>query len=416
MPARDQIAYFGAGPARLPTSVLNNAATALTNYNNTGLGLVEHSHRSALSSNIISATASSFKKLLSVPDDDSYTVLFMQGGGTTQFSSVVYNLVGYWVEKRLRKYDGDLKKVQADLQKLKCEYILTGGWSSKASQEAARLLGEDFVSIVADGKKSNGGKWGVIPDEKTWKLVESTNSAFTYFCDNETVDGVEFSEFPEVLKRKEGEEERLVVGDMSSNILSRPVDVKKFAAIFAGAQKNIGTTGLTIVLIRSSILECQPTPATLRALNLPIPPIMMHYPTLASNNSLYNTLPIFDVYIAGEVMSLLLSTGGVEATTASAARKSSALYNIIDKYSKVYIPVITDKRVRSRMNVCFRLGKGRDGQDLEKGGLTGVKGHRSVGGARVSCYNAIQEEEINKLVAYMKEFAEKQGHTYLALN
>lgn len=236
MPNRDQVSYFGAGPARLPTSVLANASAALLNYNNTGLGLAEHSHRSALSGKILTDAAQRFKTLLDAPDDDSYTVIFMQGGGTTQFSSVVYNLVGHWVEKRLRKYGGDLEKVRADLKDMRCEYLLTGGWSSKASQEAARLLGDEYVSIVTNAKAS-GGKWGTIPEEKEWKLVDKKNSAFTYFCDNETVDGVEFPGFPKALETAEGEEdERLVIGDMSSNILSRPVDVKKFAVIFVSFQ------------------------------------------------------------------------------------------------------------------------------------------------------------------------------------
>lgn len=233
MPSRESINYFGAGPARLPTQVLERAAQSLVNHANTGLGLVEHSHRSALSSNILKSASDSLKELLQIPA--GYEVIFMQGGGTTQFSSVVYNLVSHWVEKRLRKYDGDIEKVRKDLDKLKCEYIVTGGWSSKASQEAARLLGDEKVSIAANAKKENGGKWGIIPDEKSWNLVDAADSALTYFCDNETVDGVEFPEFPKVLA---GDEERLVVGDMSSNILSRPVDVSKYAVIFVSLTLN----------------------------------------------------------------------------------------------------------------------------------------------------------------------------------
>jgi len=237
MTSREQVSYFGAGPARLPTAVLANASAALLNYNNTGLSIAEQSHRSALSSSILTHATQCFKELLNVPNDDTYTVIFMQGGGTTQFSSVVYNLVGYWVEKRLRKYGGDLERVRADLKHMKCEYLLTGGWSLKASQEAARLLGDEHVSIVTDAKKANGGNWGVIPEEKDWSLVEKKYSAFTYFCDNETVDGVEFPAFPKALETSEGEEdERLVIGDMSSNILSRPVDVKKYTVIFVSFQ------------------------------------------------------------------------------------------------------------------------------------------------------------------------------------
>ena len=442
MPSREEVSYFGAGPARLPTSVLSKASSVLLNYNNTGLGLVEQSHRTASSSSIIAQTAAHFKTLLNAPSDDSYTVILMQGGGTTQFSSVVYNFVGYWVEKRLRKYGGDLEKVRADLKDMRCEYVLTGGWSLKASQEATRLLGENHVSIVTNAKQVNGGKWGIIPDEDDWKLVEKKNSAFTYFCDNETVDGVEFPVFPPALAAEEGEEdERLVIGDMSSNILSRPVDVKKYAMIFvccmpnlllseltdvysqAGAQKNMGITGLTVVLIRKSILDCQPTVATLRALNLPVTPILLHYSTIANSSSLYNTLPIFDVYVACEVMSQVLANGGLDTTAASAKRKSSACYEVIEKYG-VYTPVITDARVRSRMNVCFRIAQTKDGKDLqkeffeeaEKQGLLGLKGHRSVGGGRIRCYNAVGEGEVDRLLVFMKDFASRQELSNLALN
>lgn len=176
----------------------------------------------------------------------------------------------------------------------------------------------------------------------------------------------------------------------------------------------MGTTGLTVVLIRKSILDCQPTEATLRALHLPVTPILMHYPTIANSASLYNTLPIFDVYVAGEVMSEVLAKGGVDATAASAKRKSSACYEVIEKYD-IYTAVITDVRVRSRMNVCFRIAQSKDGKDLqkqffdeaEKQGFLGLKGHRSVGGVRISCYNAVREDEVNRLLAFMKDFASR---------
>ena len=177
------------------------------------------------------------------------------------------------------------------------------------------------------------------------------------------------------------------------------------------------------MLIRKSILDCQPTVATLRALNLPVPPILMHYPTIANSSSLYNTLPIFDVYVASEVMSQILANGGLDATAASAKRKSSACYEVGEKYD-VYTPVITDARYRSRMNVCFRIAQTKDGKDLQKQffdeaenqGLLGLKGHRSVGGVRISCYNAVREDEIDRLLAFLKDFASRQELSNLALN
>lgn len=175
------------------------------------------------------------------------------------------------------------------------DYIVTGGWSQKASAEAARLFGKDKVNIVASAKQSNGGKFGTIPDESTWKL--SKDAALVYFCSNETVDGVEFQEFPQSLAPGPDGKGPIVVADMSSNILSRKVDVKKYSLIFFGAQKNLGSTGITVVIIKKSLLAPQtpqPSAEIMRRLGLPIPPIFLQYDTVASNNSLYNTLSIFE--------------------------------------------------------------------------------------------------------------------------
>lgn len=229
MPTREEIHYFGAGPARLPTSVLSRASVSILNHESTGLGLAEHSHRSALSGKILTDASESLRALLSVPDD--YSILFMQGGGTTQFSSVVYNLLGYWVQRELENNNNDVEAVREKLNGAKIDYLVTGGWSQKASEEASRLVGEEMVNVAANAR-ANGGRYGKIPEEKEWKLTEKEKSIFTYYCDNETVDGVEFPDFPAALG--DGTE-RLVACDMSSNILSRKVDVKKFALIFVGA-------------------------------------------------------------------------------------------------------------------------------------------------------------------------------------
>ncbi|KAL7270015.1 Phosphoserine transaminase [Rhizina undulata] len=414
MPAREEIHYFGAGPARLPATVLTRASASILNHNNTGLGLSEQSHRSPASSAILEEAKSALKSLLSVPDD--YSILFMQGGGTTQFSCAVYNLLGHRVQEQLEAANGDLEAVRAWLKGKKIDYLVTGGWSQKASEEAKRLLGEEWVNIAVDGRTGNGGKYGAIPEEKEWNLTAKEDSLFTYFCDNETVDGVEFLAFPQSLDDKE----RFVVCDMSSNILSRAVDVKKYDVIFAGAQKNVGTTGLTILIVRNAIFQRQPSVEILRALNLPIPPIMMDFKTIAKNNSLYNTLPIFDVWIAGEVMKELVAAGGIVPQEALAGRKSEKIYNAISAYPDLF-HIVPCEGCRSRMNICFRIFKpAAEGQtvDLEEEfvkaaslqGLTGLKGHRSVGGIRISNYNSISEESVDKLVAYIKGFSEKHGN------
>jgi len=303
MPTRDEITYFGAGPALLPTDVLKTAAAALVDYNETGLGLAEHSHRSELASNILNTAKADLKTYLDIPDD--YEVLFMQAGGTGEFSATVYNLVGVWVERRRQKIlkeqgsdvaeDVLLKALQKAVdEELKIDYIVTGSWSLKASQEAARLVGPEHVNVVADARKINDGKFGKIPQESFWNL--SKNAAMVYYCDNETVDGVEFPGLPEILKGS-GDEEPIVVADMSSNILSRRIPIKNFSLIFFGAQKNLGSTGITVVIIRKSLLPpavATPPPALMRKLGLAVGPIVLSYETIAKNNSLYNTLSIFE--------------------------------------------------------------------------------------------------------------------------
>lgn len=310
MPSRADITYFGAGPALLPTDVLEKAAQSLLDYQNTGLGIAEHSHRSELATKIIDEAKADLATFLDIPDD--YEVLFMQGGGSGEFSASVYNLVGAWVTRQKQallqqwgatddKNDAALQdKLVAELrtivdQKLKLDYIVTGGWSQKAHAEAIRLVGPEYVNLVADSRKINDGKFGKIPEESTWSLSEKP--AFVYYCDNETVDGVEFPGFPESLAPGPDGEGPIVIADMSSNILSRRIPVKNFSVLFFGAQKNLGCTGVTVVVIKKSLLPPntpQPEPALLRKLGLPIGPIVLSYETIAKNNSLYNTLSIFE--------------------------------------------------------------------------------------------------------------------------
>ncbi|KAL2374091.1 hypothetical protein RJ035_003005 [Blastomyces gilchristii] len=439
MPNRSSISYFGAGPAPLPTPVIESAAAALINYNDCGLGLAEISHRSPVANKILADTKANLITLLDIPADD-YEILFMQGGGTGEFSAVVYNMVGVWVERRRRALAAQAQRegngeefVEAELKRmvreeLKMDYLVTGSWSLKAMQEAQRLCGKQFVNAACDAREGNGGKFGTIPAEKEWKLTKTRREggsgapAFIYYCDNETVDGVEFQGFPTCLEAPEGdvaeEDERLVVADMSSNFLSRKVDVRKFAAVFAGAQKNVGVAGITVVIIRKSLLPphtATPSPELLRKLEIGgLPgPIMFDYATIAKNNSLYNTLPIFNLWIAGEVMAKLVETYGdkkVSGQEVIANRKAELLYATLDKYPQVY-GVVPHKSVRSRMNICFRVYGGDAEKEkvflagAEKRLLQGLKGHRSVGGIRISNYNAVPVENVEKLAAYLEDFA-----------
>ena len=291
MPSRSDITCFGAGPAALPTEVIEDAAQALVNFRDTGLGLAEHSHRSAIATNIINEAKADLASYLDIPDD--YEILFMHGGGSGEFSAMAYNFVGAWVARKHKEIGDSVPELEAAVKNLKMDYIITGGWSQKAAAEAERLFGSEHVNVVADSRKMNSGKFGTIPDESTWNL--SQDAAMVYYCDNETVDGVEFAGFPKSLEP--GPNKPIVVADMSSNILSRTIPIKNFSAIFFGAQKNLGTTGITVVVINKSFLPpvtSQPPATLMRQLGLPIPPLIFEYQTIAKNNSLYNTLSIFE--------------------------------------------------------------------------------------------------------------------------
>ncbi|KAL5614188.1 hypothetical protein BROUX41_000027 [Berkeleyomyces rouxiae] len=422
MPSRSEITYFGAGPALLPTDVLETAAEALVNFQGTGLGIAEHSHRSEIANNILKAAKADLVNYLDIPSD--YEILFMQGGGTGEFAATTYNLVGNWVVRKkaaLEARIGADKAKEAEVldalkkavsEELKLDYLVTGGWSDKAAKEAARLVGPEFVNVAADARTSNGGKFGTIPAESEWKLSEK--AAFVYYCDNETVDGVEFPGFPAALApRKDGAEDPVVVADMSSNILSRRVPVENFSVIFFGAQKNLGAAGVTGVIIKKSLLA-QPEPSLLRQLGLPICPIVFSYEAMAKNNSLYNTLSIFDVYICDQVLQKLLRVFPTKAAGQEelASKKASLIYAALDGHPEVY-RVVPSKSVRSRMNICFRVIKNGDSDAAEKAflkestalGLTGLKGHRSVGGIRASNYNSISLEGAEKLAKFINDFA-----------
>lgn len=421
MPERAEVAYFGAGPAPLRTDVLEEAAKAFLNYNGTGLSLVEISHRSSDANKIIAEFTERITTLLSIPDD--YQVILAHGGGTGGFASTVYNMVSVWVEQRRRQAEKELgsgkeaeviERVRKEVQtELRLDYLVTGSWSAKASQEAANILepvNKQAVNVAVDARKSNNGKFGTIPPDSDWQLSPA-GSAMIYYCDNETVDGVEFSSFPTSLAGRGRGGESNVVADMSSNFLSRAVDVRKYAVIFGGAQKNIGMTDLTILIVRKSVLDTQASPAFLHSVGVWSPPSIMNWATLAKNNSLYNTLPIFSVYLASLVLRTSLAEKGPLSSGKQAEEsetKAKLIYDVLDKYPDKFF-VYPRENVRSRMNICFRI---KNDDETEKAflkgaearHLLGLKGHRTNPGLRLSSYNAVSVKSVEKVRDYLEEF------------
>ncbi|KAK5778789.1 O-phospho-L-serine:2-oxoglutarate transaminase PWA37_001318 [Arxiozyma heterogenica] len=390
---RNEPSHFGAGPAQLPTHVLQQAALDLINYKNLGLGIGEISHRSKDATQVIENSKAHLKELLNIPD--THEVFFMQGGGTTGFSSIATNLETAFVGKNNRVG--------------KCGYLVTGSWSQKAYEEAARLRLP--AEKIFDSRDFNDeGKFGSIPDESKWvnNLKEDDDYAYVYLCENETVHGVEWPKLPECIVNNPNIE---LVADLSSNILSREIDISQYGVIMAGAQKNIGIAGLTLYIIKKSILENikAAKEEKLVELNVPVTPIAFDYPTVVKNNSAYNTIPIFTLHIMDLVFQHLKEKGGIAQQEKENKIKSKTLYEALDLYPDFYnLPV--DPKVRSKMNVVFTLkDSSLDEKFLKEAaaqGLTGLKGHRSVGGFRASIYNALTVESVTKLSKFIKDFAE----------
>lgn len=361
---RAQVHYFGAGPALLPTEVIEQSGRDFVTYKDNGIGLGEISHRSADATAIINDAKAKIVKLLNVPD--THEVFFAQGGGSGGFAAVVMNLVAAFAAKTHKKG--------------KADYLVTGSWSTKAAAEAKRLGVE--ANLVLDPKLvSRGGKkFGAIPSPETWKFSDPQETAYVYYCDNETVDGVEFRHVPQV---PEGVE---LVADMSSNFLSKQVDVSRFGLIFGGAQKNIGIAGVSLYIIKKSLLVSL-APSELIQLGIPVAPTFLDFQEIVKNNSAYNTISIFAVRVVELNMDYLLAKGGLEAQETHSNRKAEKLYRVIDQYPQVYRAHV-DKDCRSRMNIVFNIaGEGAEeefNKQANAKGLKGLKGHRSVGGIRVS--------------------------------
>jgi phosphoserine aminotransferase len=354
---------FGAGPAMLPTDVMLQAQAELTDWNGTGMSVMEISHRSEAFIAIAEQTEADLRELLQIPEN--YRVLFLQGGATSQFAMVPLNLLR--------------RKATAD-------YLFTGMWSEKAIKEAKRYCRVN----IALSLESNG--FTSIPSPDSWRL--DSDAAYVYYTDNETVHGVEFQSVPET-------GDVPLVTDMTSNILSKPLDVSQFGVIFAGAQKNLGPSGLVVVIVRDDLIGHAPK-------NIPS---MYDYAIHARENSMFNTPPTFAWYMTGLVLQWVKQQGGVPEMERRAIRRSEKLYRFIDASGFYRNPVALD--CRSRMNVPFSLADESLNQtfvkEAEACGLTALAGHRAVGGMRASIYNAMPEEGVDELIEFMTDFERRYG-------
>jgi phosphoserine aminotransferase len=357
-----RIHNFNAGPSALPQPVLEQVQAELLNYNQSGMSVMEMSHRSQTFDEIIKTAESRVRRLMNLPDD--FSVLFMQGGASLQFALIPMNLAG----------------------KERPVYINTGTWSTKAIAEA-RLQGLDPIVAAS----SEDQQFSYIPEIRELP----TQPPYVHITSNNTIKGTQWASFPKT-------KSPLVV-DMSSDILSRPMDISSCGLIYAGAQKNLGPSGVTLVIIRQDLLDRLPQSL----------PTMLRYGTYANARSLYNTPPSFSIYVVGLVLKWLEEEiGGLTNMAARNQRKADKLYTLIDSRTDFYRGTAR-KDSRSLMNVTFRLPS----EELEqafieqalKNGIGGVKGHKSVGGCRASIYNAVSEESVDTLITFMTDFAQKNG-------
>lgn len=357
-----RIFNFSAGPATLPLPVLHQVQEELVNFRGQGMSLMEMSHRSKTFDEVLNEAASLILDIMGFSDD--YQVVFMQGGATGQFAAVPLNL----------SVDGKVG-----------EYVDSGSWAIKAYKEAVQL-GKP-ARVVASSKSSNHNH---IPTD----FKAGSDAAYLHICSNNTIFGTQFQDYPDT-------GDVPLIADMSSDLYCRRFDPKKFALIYAGAQKNAGPAGVTITIIRKDLLDRCPS-------NIPT---VFNYKTIAEGNSMYNTPPTFPIYVVGLVMKWIKSQGGIDKIESANRKKAGMLYDALDA-GDFYKPH-AQKNSRSLMNITWRLPN----EDLEKRfvaeataqHMSGLKGHRSVGGIRASIYNAMPTEGVQTLVAFMKEFERTNG-------
>ena len=353
---------FCAGPAALPEAVLETARDDMLDWHGAGLSFMEMSHRSPEVVGVARRAEATLRELLAIPED--YAVLFLQGGASTQFAAVPLNLLG---------------------EKAVADYVNTGQWSKKAIAEAGRYC---RVNVAASSEADN---FTSIPPQEEWRL--DPDAAYLHYTPNETIGGVEFFWVPDVSVP--------LVADASSTILSRPLDVSRFGVIYAGAQKNIGPAGLTLVIVRRDLLGRAAAHC----------PAMLNWQVASDNESMYNTPPTFALYLAGLVFDWLQAQGGLEAIAAINRRKADKLYRFIDASGFYANPV--EMASRSLMNVPFTLADPALDPvflaESEAAGLLNLKGHRSVGGMRASIYNAVSEQAVDALIDFMADFSKRHG-------
>ena len=349
---------FSAGPAVLPEEVLLEAAAEMLDYNGTGMGVMEMSHRSKAYQQIIDTAEADLRDLMGIPDN--YKVLFLQGGASQQFAMIPMNL---------------MKNGVAD-------YIITGAWAKKAWQEAQKYGKANAVASSADKMFS------YIPDCSDLPISEDAD--YVYICENNTIYGTKFHQLPNT-------KGKLLVSDVSSCFLSEPVDVTKYGMIYGGVQKNIGPAGVVIAIIREDLIREDVLPGT---------PTMLQYKIHADNGSMYNTPPAYGIYICGKVFKWLKKMGGLEAMQARNQQKAKVLYDFLDA-SRMFKGTV-EKKDRSLMNVPFVTGNqeldAKFVKEAEAAGFVNLKGHRTVGGMRASIYNAMPKAGVEKLVEFMGRF------------
>lgn len=355
---------FNAGPAALPLEVLQQAQEQFVDYKGIGMSIMEISHRSKEYEQVNDETQQLFRELLNIPAN--YKILFLQGGASSQFGMIPMNFAR----------EG---KVMS--------YIHTGAWASKAISEA-KLFGE--VQVAYNGKEHNFSR---VPTQSEIQIADNAN--FVHITSNETIGGIQFKEFPNVGNVP-------LIADMSSDILCKPFDITPFGMVYAGAQKNLGPSGVTLAIVREDLLVGEPA-------NIPT---MMKYSTHVENNSLYNTPPAFSVYMVNLVLKWLKGQGGLAAIEQKNIAKTNLIYDTIDASGGFYKGV-ADKASRSTMNITFRMAneelEGLFAKEAQAAGFVGLKGHRSVGGLRASTYNAVPHEALAALQQFMVEFQKKNG-------
>lgn len=356
-----RIYNFSAGPAVLPEAVLQEAAAEMLDYQGTGMSVMEMSHRSKVFETIIAEAESDLRELMNIPDN--YKVLFLQGGAHLQFSAVPQNLMKHGV----------------------ADYIITGQWAKKAWKEAQKY-GKAVAIASSDDKTFN-----YIPDCSDLPISEDAD--YVHICENNTIYGTKYKTLPNT-------KGKILVADISSCILSEPIDVTKYGLLYAGAQKNVGPAGVVIVIIREDLITEDVLPGT---------PVMCHYKPHVDAGSLFNTPPAYGIYVCGKVFKWLKQLGGLEKMKELNEKKAAILYDYLDS-SKLFRGTVV-KEDRSLMNVPFVTDDAElDAlfvKEAKAAGFENLKGHRTVGGMRASIYNAMPMEGVEKLVAFMKKFEEE---------